>query len=51
MIVTPEGELVFLEINPSGQFGFVEQRTGLPILSCLADVLIAGSACSDYGAC
>ena len=45
MIVTPEGEHVFLEINPSGQFGFVEQSTGLPILSCLADTLVAGSTC------
>ena len=45
MIVTPEGEHVFLEINPSGQFGFVEQSTGLPILSCLADALVAGSTC------
>ena len=45
MIVTPEGEHVFWEINPSGQFGFVEQITGLPILSCLADALVAGSTC------
>ena len=42
MIVTPEGEHVFLEINPSGQFGFIEQSTGLPILSSLADTLIEG---------
>jgi len=41
-IVTPEGEYVFLEINPSGQFGFVEQKTGLPIFSSLADLLADG---------
>jgi glutathione synthase/RimK-type ligase-like ATP-grasp enzyme len=44
LIVTPEGEHVFLEINPSGQFGFVETRTGLKIWSALADMLVAGKS-------
>lgn len=38
---TPEGEYVFLEINPAGQWLFVEYRTGQPISDALADTLIA----------
>lgn len=46
MIVTPEGEHVFLEINPSGQFGWVSELTGFPIYEHLAAMLIAGRV--DY---
>lgn len=42
MIVTPEGEHVFLEINPNGQFDFIARRTGLPIYEHLAAMLLAG---------
>lgn len=42
MIVTPSGEYVFLEINPGGQFGWLEDITGLPITPTIADLLIAG---------
>ncbi|MBB1254162.1 ATP-grasp ribosomal peptide maturase [Streptomyces sp. OF3] len=38
-VVTPEGDWYFLEVNPSGQFGFVEQATGLPITAAIADYL------------
>lgn len=31
-----DGELVFLEVNPAGQWFFVEQRTGQPITQALA---------------
>ncbi len=34
-----DGSLVFLEINPGGQWGFVEQRTGQPITAALASLL------------
>lgn len=37
--VTPEGKWVFLEINPNGQWGWIEERTGLPITSAMADLL------------
>ena len=37
--VTPEGEHVFLELNPAGQWLFIEQSTGLPIGAALADLL------------
>ncbi len=39
-IVTPEGEHVFLEVNPVGQFGWIADQTGLPIHERLADLLI-----------
>lgn len=44
MIVTPRGEHVFLEINPNGQFGWIDQATGLPLYQALADYLIAGKS-------
>ncbi len=36
---TDAGEYVFLEVNPAGQWLFVEQRTGLPIAQAMADYL------------
>lgn len=41
MIVTPDGRTVFLENNPAGQYGWIEDMTGLPITPALADTLIA----------
>jgi glutathione synthase/RimK-type ligase-like ATP-grasp enzyme len=38
-IVTPEGRYVFLEVNPSGQYMWVECATGLEITAALADAL------------
>jgi len=42
-VVTPSGEWVLLEINPTGQYGFVENATGAPLTAQLAD-LLAGAA-------
>ncbi len=39
MILTPEGEYIFLEVNPSGQFGWIEKLTGLPISKAIAETL------------
>jgi RimK-like ATP-grasp domain len=36
---TDEGEYVFLEVNPAGQWLFVERLTGLPISDAVADEL------------
>ncbi len=36
MRLTPDGRYVFLEINPAGQWLFIEQRTGQPISAALA---------------
>ena len=38
-VITPGGEWVFLEINPSGQYGFIEHATGASLTSQLADLL------------
>ncbi len=37
--LTPDGRYVFLEINPAGQFLYVEQSTGQPIAAALASLL------------
>ena len=39
MILTPDGEYIFLEVNPSGQWLWVEALTALPITKALASVL------------
>ncbi len=39
MILTPEGEYVFLEVNPSGQWGWIEHLTGMPISRAIAGLL------------
>jgi glutathione synthase/RimK-type ligase-like ATP-grasp enzyme len=42
MVVTPAGDYVFLEVNPSGQFGWIEGLTGLPITAELVGLLMRG---------
>jgi glutathione synthase/RimK-type ligase-like ATP-grasp enzyme len=42
LVVTPDGEYVFLEVNPSGQYGWIEAATGLPITRALAERLAGG---------
>lgn len=42
MIVTPKGDYVFLEINPDGQWLWIERLTGLPISEAIADLLLRG---------
>jgi glutathione synthase/RimK-type ligase-like ATP-grasp enzyme len=42
MRLTPAGDYVFLEINPSGQWLFVEHRTNQPITEALIDLMIEG---------
>jgi glutathione synthase/RimK-type ligase-like ATP-grasp enzyme len=43
MIVTPDGEYVFLESNACGQWLWLERRAGLPIAGTLADLLTSGT--------
>lgn len=38
-----DGEYYFLEVNPAGQFVYLELKTGLPIMSALASVLARGA--------
>jgi glutathione synthase/RimK-type ligase-like ATP-grasp enzyme len=40
MRLTPEGRHVFLEINPAGQWLFVEDATGQPMAAALAELLL-----------
>lgn len=42
-IVTPKGEWFFLEINPMGQYLWIEQLTGLQISNSIIDWLIINS--------
>jgi len=38
-IVTPEGRHVFLEVNPAGQYMWIESKLGLPITAAIVDAL------------
>jgi len=39
MILTPDGRYVFLEINPNGQWAWIEDLTGMPISEALIELL------------
>lgn len=39
LILTPDSRYVFLEINPAGEFFWIETHAGHPISSAIADVL------------
>ena len=41
-VITPEGDWVFLECNPGGQFGWLEAHTGAPISAALVELLAHG---------
>lgn len=47
-IVTPDGDHVFLEVNPTGEWFWLEDAAGLPIADAIADVLLG--ACPRRGA-
>ncbi len=40
LILTPEGKYVFLEINPNGQYKWIEDLTGLPITDRIVRLLV-----------
>jgi glutathione synthase/RimK-type ligase-like ATP-grasp enzyme len=42
LIVRPDGDTVFLEVNESGQFLFLERYAPVPLLDTFADFLAAG---------
>jgi hypothetical protein len=50
LVLTPSGEYVFLELNPNGQWGFIEYLTGMPIADALADELLDSAAPSPVPA-
>ena len=41
IIVTPDGRHVFLEVNPVGEFFWLEQCPGLPISETIASLLLS----------
>lgn len=43
MIVTPNNEYVFLELNPNGQYLWIEYETGMPLTASLCDLLSSES--------
>jgi glutathione synthase/RimK-type ligase-like ATP-grasp enzyme len=47
MRLTPDGCYVFLEINPAGQFLYIEQATGQPIAAALAKTLLKENAANS----
>jgi glutathione synthase/RimK-type ligase-like ATP-grasp enzyme len=42
-IVDPDGRHHFLEINPAGEWGWLQRDLGLPIAEAIADALISGA--------
>lgn len=47
-VVTPGGRTVFLEVNQMGQFLFVEEQTGQPLLDAFAELLLQGRPDFDW---
>jgi hypothetical protein len=39
LVLTPDGRYVFLEVNPNGQYQWIEEATGLPISARIATLL------------
>lgn len=40
MILTPDNQYIFLEINPNGQWAWIQEKTGLMISDAIADLLM-----------
>lgn len=47
-IVTPDGRHVFLEVNQAGQFLFIEESAGIPLLDAFSEFLIQGRTDFDW---
>lgn len=45
-----DGEFYFLEVNPAGQFVYLELKTGLPIMSAVASLLARGTRQPSFAA-
>ena len=44
LVLTPDGRYVFLEVNPMGQYLWIEKITGMPISDAICDLLEAAEA-------
>ena len=49
LIVTPEGEYVFLEQNGNGQWLWLERETGQPMTEALIDLLESANGLGEEG--
>ncbi len=47
MRLRPNGEYVFLEVNPAGQFMYIEVATGQPISNAMAEALARPAGCDS----
>jgi glutathione synthase/RimK-type ligase-like ATP-grasp enzyme len=45
-VVTPAGDHIFLELNPAGQWGWIEQVLGFPITNAILDRLTEEQSCA-----
>lgn len=43
MVLTPDGRYVFLELNPNGQFLWMEELMGFPMSDAMCDLLLSGA--------
>jgi hypothetical protein len=43
LVLTPDGRYVFLEINPAGEYLWIEELGGLPITDAICDLLADGA--------
>jgi glutathione synthase/RimK-type ligase-like ATP-grasp enzyme len=48
MIVTPDGDFIFLEVNPNGQWAWVEEQVGFPLATALVDELLGVDTLADH---
>ena len=44
LVLTPDGRYVFVEINPNGQYLWIEHGTATPISDAVCDLLLGRSA-------
>lgn len=49
LIVTPDDRYVFLEVNPVGEFFWLEIYAGLPISAAIANLLVDGGSSAGIG--
>lgn len=41
-VVTPDERYYFVDLNPNGEWGWIEKETGLPIAAAVAELLAEG---------
>jgi glutathione synthase/RimK-type ligase-like ATP-grasp enzyme len=47
LLVTPDGQYIFVDLNSNGQWGWIENHTGLPLTETLVTLLEQGQAGVD----